>query len=198
MGKRYLLVPLSAVAVLLAAASASAEIITVTDVVVSGGVVNGNTDTVLGNGAPVEGMAWNTGGESTLWWNGAEPTLTLSFGGVYQLQEVTLSVDCNDDYRVQYSLDDSSWTTLFTVTQDQGETFPGMDTMSSVLGNAEYIAQIDFAPVLARSVRIYAVGGDTLNAVGELRFEGVPEPSSLALLAAGVAGVLYRRRRVRA
>jgi hypothetical protein len=113
-----------------------------------------------------------------LWWDsGYTQTLTETFDGVYTLDDVLVSVDCNDDYLVEYSLDNLIWTTLFTI----DDTFPA----------------IDFAPVQARYARISATDGDYRSAVGELRFQGtpVPEPGSFSLVALGVLGVLCRRIR---
>jgi hypothetical protein len=110
---------------------------------------------------------------------------------------VLVSVDCNDDYLVEYSLDNLIWTTLFTIDDTYGDTLNGMDTMSSVSGDLQYVAGLDFAPVQARYARISATDGDYRSAVGELRFQGtpVPEPGSFSLVALGVLGVLCRRIR---
>ncbi len=185
------------VVVLLSAASAQAADVVVTGVVGSGGTINGDANVVLTNGAPGESTVWNMGGTTTLWWREYTQTLTETFDEVYTLDDVLVSADCNDDYLVEYSLDNLIWTTLFTIDRAYGDTLNGMDTMSSVSGDLQYVPPIDFAPVQARYARIRATGGDLQSAVGELRFQGtaVPEPGSFSLVALGVLGVLCRRIR---
>jgi hypothetical protein len=74
-----------------------------------------------------------------------------------------------------------------------------MDTFSTDSTNGEYVAAIDFAPVVTRYLNFRSVsGGDRLNAVGEIQAFGVPvpEPSTYGLLgAAALAGIVALRRR---
>lgn len=156
---------------------------------------------LLTDGAfPINGTDWQH--PSTVWWtNGAGPSgtvLTFEFAQTYTLQDVVLTVDNNDDYVVETSLDGSTWTALFTVAANTGPTGWGLDNFSSTPGDAAYSADIDFAPTAARFARIYALNGDALYSVGEVQFTAaVPEPGSLALLGAGLAiTALGLRRRV--
>lgn len=155
---------------------------------------------------PGEGSVWN--GNATVSWRGLGKVFTFDFGNLYQVEDVRLSVDNNDSYALEYSLDNAGWTSLFTILPAHGEIGWGMDTISTVLGDAEYVAQIDFASVEARYVRIKAIDGDNSYSIGEVQFSGtrvepvapaaVPEPGMLALFAAALgAGVLTRRRRHR-
>lgn len=161
---------------------------------------------VLNDGIfPAEMSVWSS--DKTLSWKGTDKAFTFSFGDLYRVDDVRLSVDNNDSYLLEYSLDNLSWTTLFAVAWHYGEVFWGMDTMSTHGGDLEYVSQLDFAPVEARFARIMATGGDNLYAVGEVAFSGerviqsttasVPEPGMLALLAAGAAAfAMVRRRRM--
>jgi hypothetical protein len=150
---------------------------------------------------PVEGQQWQT---ETTWWVGTEPVFTIDYGAVFTIQDIKLSVDNNDSYQVQYSTDNSAWNTLLTIPSDYGEIGWGMDTMATDAPDPEYIVQIDFAPVGAQYIRIYATGGDNLYSVGELQAFGqssstpVPEPTTMLLFGAGLlglAGAARHRRR---
>ena len=156
---------------------------------------------------PGEGTAWNSG--ATVYWNGIGKVFTLAFNDLYRIDGVSLSIDNNDTYALEYSTDDRNWSALFSVGANLGEIGWGMDTMSTVATDPEYIPLIAFSPVQARYVRIAAVQGDNSYAIGEVAFLGtrveqqpplppasVPEPGMLALLAAALgAGALTRRRR---
>lgn len=156
---------------------------------------------------PGEGTAWNSG--ATVYWNGIGKVFKFAFNDLYRIDGVSLSIDNNDTYALEYSTDDRNWSALFTVGANLGEIGWGMDTMSTVATDPEYIPLIAFSPVQARYVRIAAVQGDNSYAIGEVAFLGtrveqqppfppasVPEPGMLALLAAALgAGALTRRRR---
>lgn len=182
----------------LIAATGTASAISIVPVVSSSGTgtFNGATGIIHDGVIPAENSAYN--GANTVSWTGTSVTLTVDFGQLYTLSDVTLSVDNNDFYRVQISEDGTTWNTLFTVLSFDGEIGFGMDTMSSVLGDPEYVESIDFPTVSARYARIYAIAGDGAYGVGEMQFNGipaVPEPGEYALMGLGLLGLGLRLRK---
>ncbi len=153
------------------------------------GSVNNSPSLVIDNSIPPEWQYWQT---NTVWWNGTSPAITLDMGGAYTLEEIIISVDNNDSYRVDYSLNNSEWAQLFLISSGWGEVGSGMDTMSSISGDPEFIEGINFPAVSARYLRIQATGGDNMYSVGELQAFGapVPVPPALILLGSGLIGLL--------
>lgn len=197
-----------ALAAALALSATLANAAPITSVVSTNGNGFNGSLTRLNDGTfPGEGTAWNSG--ATVYWNGVGKVFKFAFDDLYRIDGVSLSIDNNDTYALEYSTDDRIWSALFSVGANLGEIGWGMDTMSTVATDPEYIPLIAFSPVQARYVRIAAVQGDNSYAIGEVAFLGtrveqqppfppasVPEPGMLALLAAALgAGALTRRRR---
>lgn len=145
---------------------------------------------------PTERTAWTAA--SNVYWKGTAPTFMLDFGELYNLNDVLVSVDNNDYLTIDWSIDSSSWSNLFNINRNDGEVTWGMDTLSTDNLNSEYESNIDFSSVQARYLRIKATGGDNSYAIGEFQAFGskvssVPEPSTFAIFALGMIGLVSRR-----
>jgi hypothetical protein len=163
----------------------------------------GATDPVVGDPAvlidgsfPAEWTYWQD--PVNVHWVGPANKLVFNFGQDYLITGLDVSVDNNDSYQFDASLDGVNWSPLATALLYEGNVGSGMDTLSSNPGSPEFVPGLSIAaPVLARFARVYAIDGDNLYSVGEVQFQGtpaVPEPSSLALVLAGALGLGAARR----
>ncbi len=156
-----------------------------------------NSENLINDGIiPREGTSWTAA--SNVYWRGTSPVFMLDFGELYNINDVLVSVDNNDYLTIDWSIDSSSWSNLFTIDRSYGEISWGMDTLSTDILHSEYEASIDFSSVQARYLRIKATGGDNSYAIGEFQAFGskvssVPEPSTLAIFALGIIALVSRR-----
>lgn len=77
-------------------------------------------------------------------------------------------MDNNDDYKIDYSPDGKTFSPLLIIKKEYGEIGYGMDTMITESGDPEYVSQLDFQPVSAKFLKIYATGGDNNYSISEL------------------------------
>lgn len=186
-------------AVLSFSAFVNAATVQLTPVTVTGTGTYNNLGKINDGVFPNEGGQWQT---NTTWWRGTAPAFTFDYGQQYLITDITLSVDNNDDYKVEYSTDGSAWSELFAINRSYGEIGWGMDTMSTISDHAEYIAAIDFTSVWAQFLRIKATGGDSYYSVGEFiafaDVSEVPLPAAVWLFGSALAGVYGFRRRAKA
>lgn len=152
---------------------------------------------------PAEKTGWSSG--QSVWWQKTTSSFVIDFGQLFTVEDILVSVDNNDYYNIDYSVNGEKWFTLLfidksfgNVTQTQG----GMDTMTTIAGNSDYVPSMDFSTgILAQYLKIYATGGDNHYSVGELQAFGssaeVPEPTTMILFGAGMVGIVAVVRRKR-
>ncbi len=138
---------------------------------------------------PAEGTTWSSD-SNVYWWGqeydpngGGEGELAAaasSFGGLYfdidlgsvqRVADLVLSVDSNDDYAVDTSSDGSNWTRLIDIwsVYDSENVGEGMETFSTWSESPDFEGGLEFNPVMARYLRIYATNGDGAYAIGEVQ-----------------------------
>ena len=138
---------------------------------------------------PVEWTGWTN---TTAYWSGTAEYLIYEFDQLYSLTHYDVSLDNNDSYQIQFSLDGVNWgltgnSSDVNIGSNDGNVGWGMDTFSA-----------DMGPLFARYARVMAVGGDNMYSVGELQFSGVaavPEPETYALMLAGLGLVGFAARK---
>jgi hypothetical protein len=198
MNKQLLAVLVGGVA-LFASVEANASLLAGSASFSGSGSYNGDLNILIDKVIPDEGTQWQT---STVWWEGLAPSFTMDYGAVVRVEDLLLSLDNNDSYKVSYSSDNVSWTELFTVQEGQGNVGWGMDTFST---NASadaslYVNAFDFSAIEARYIKIAAIGGDNMYSIGEIQASGspVPVPSAMLLLSVGCSALalISRKRRI--
>lgn len=157
---------------------------------------------------PVEKTRWSDS-KYNVYWTDYESIFTIDFGQLYAVDDIVVSVDNNDNYEIQYSADGNNWISALFISAANGDIWSGMETFSTISGDAGYEASFDFADSFeAQYLKIYAVSTDkygvaskdNLNSVGELQAFGtvvVPEPGTMMLFGVGIAGIagLIRRKK---
>jgi hypothetical protein len=153
------------------------------------GTYNNSVSLLTDGNIPGNGTGWTS--DTNVWWYGTAPTFTLKFNSVYNVNDLLIQVDNNDDYRIDYSLNGTDWSTLHTISFTDGTVGWGMDTFTQ--------ADMHFSPFTAQYIRVQATGGDDMYAISEIQAFGtaaVPEPGTLALFGTGLlVSQVFRKRK---
>jgi hypothetical protein len=197
---------------LVVVSTAGAQIIAPVSIVQSSGpLANGSPSIIIDGVIPPEMTPFDATG-LTVNWSGLETSFTMDLGAVFDITDILYSVDNNDSYELDYSLNDVTFTKLFANGPDSGtvtETEGGLDTEVSFdnpfipVSTFEVNPTMSFSPVDARFLRVEAVGGDNLYGIGEVmpfgpRLSAVPEPATYGWAAAALLGMVVFARRRRA
>jgi hypothetical protein len=175
----------------------------------------GNLNLLNDGTFPAEGSSWQS--PATISFNQWGSTydreyFTFDMGSLYLVDDIIISTDNNDSYTIEYSTDTTNWLNLTTADLSYGELNAGMDTLSSILGDTEYVSGLDFAQSdPARYLRIYVDGyqgvgptsipdvGDGAYAIGEFQAFGeaykIPEPTTTLLFTTAILGFVGSRIR---
>jgi len=129
-------------------------------------------DKIIDGIIPPEGSGIHAA--EAVFWESGETIFTVDMGVVCEISELLIQVDHDDDYHVDTSIDGENFMPLLEITGDDGEIAEGLDTMSSVGDNPEFVSGLEFFPVSARYIRIYGVRGSSGFALSEVQLFGHP------------------------
>ncbi|MCG7853628.1 MAG: hypothetical protein MIO92_14000 [Methanosarcinaceae archaeon] len=103
-----------------------------------------------------------------VYWHTAGTYFIIDLGSVVQIEGITIQVDNNDDYSLEVSEDGKKYSPLLFISSDWGEMGFGMETISTVKGNPEYIPEAALVPSRGRYLKLSAGGGDDAYAASEV------------------------------
>ncbi len=127
-------------------------------------------DLLVDGFTPAEGSSWE--GDDVIAWSDPEVYFIVDLGGRRNVTALEFQVNGRNGYRIDYSLDDLTYISMVTWTGTGGDIESGMETVSTDPSNPEYVADLDFFPVEARYIKIYAVEGPGPFAVSEIQIFG--------------------------
>jgi hypothetical protein len=125
---------------------------------------------VIDGRIPYEESGWDT--QECVFWQDVDTTFVIDLGDVYEVSGILVQVDADDDYRIEFSLAGEDYIPLIEIVRDDGEVVKGMDTMSSIPDHPEFIPELEFFPVQARFIRVYALDGNGEFSVSEVQVFG--------------------------
>ena len=119
---------------------------------------------------PFEESAGNEA--QNVFWEDPEVSFVIDLGDIYEVTGIVIQADTNDDYMIEYSVNGEDYVILTEILSTDGEVLEGMDTMSSIPEHPEYIEDLEFFPLRARYIRIFATDGDDQFSLSEFQVFG--------------------------
>lgn len=196
-------------------ATCAANAAPITPVSITGtGTYNNNANLIINGVLPPRNTFWQNA--ANVWWESNVPpagVFTIDYGSVYNITSLTIDVDNNDDYRVEFSTDGVTFTNLFDFLASYGPVQPspgGMDILTTDpafpvlptnpgdLTTPSYVG-VSLIPVQARYLRLTALNGDGAYSIGEFQAFGDPVPEPISLVVFGglvLGGGLVARKRL--
>ena len=110
-----------------------------------------------------------------VYWHTAETYFIIDLGTVVRIEGITIQADNNDDYILEVSEDGKKYSPLLFISSDWGEIGFGMETISTVKGDPEYVPEAALAPTRGRYLKLSAGGGDAAYAASEVLVFGTKE-----------------------
>ncbi|MFH1153057.1 MAG: hypothetical protein V1793_04515 [Pseudomonadota bacterium] len=119
-----------------------------------------------------------------VYWYTEDVYFIIDLGAVVQIQGVTIQADNNDDYNIDVSENGNDFVPLIVFSSDWGEMGFGMETVSTVKNDKEYVPEAMMSPIRARYLKLSARGGDGAYAVSEVLVFGEKKVSGMTKLTA--------------
>jgi hypothetical protein len=143
--------------------------------ITSTGEFENDMNLIIDGRIPFEESEWNDA--QNVFWEDPEVSFIIDLGQIYEVTGIVIQVDTNDDYRIEYSVNSVDYIVLTEILSSDGEVLGGMDTMSSIPDHPEYVEDLEFFPLRARYLRIYATEGDGRFSISEFQVFGYrPSP----------------------
>lgn len=134
------------------------------------GKFNGNKDSIVDENMPEKGSSSTA--EGTLWWNDRSAYLIFDLGKVFKIQSINIEIDSNDSYHIDYSADGKEYKNLMKVLMTKDDVSIGLNIFSTDKATESYVKELEFKPVEARYLKLYAVEGDGMYSVAEFQVYG--------------------------
>jgi len=138
------------------------------------GEFENDANLIIDGRIPFEESPWDEA--QSVFWESPEVSFIVDLGKIYEITGIVVQVDTDDDYRIEYSLNGEDYIILTEILRSDGEVLEGMDTMSSIPGHPEYVEALEFFPLRARYIRIFATDGDNQFAISEFQVFGLLSP----------------------
>lgn len=135
------------------------------------GVFSNEANQIIDGRIPPESLK-NTGSLSVSW-ESEETYFIIDLGKSWKIMELKIQVDCDDEYRIEYSEDGENFYPLIDILPGMGEIQTGMDTLCSQPDDPEFAEGAEFHPCVARYLKVYSAGGEGIFALSELIVYGL-------------------------